>query len=188
MKPILTVIGCAVVVCVGLLPGTADAAAILCIDSNNNHMNIDDTQVSACLDGGTGNISGNPMNDPFLTGVGSDYTFAGKTDEGPNPYNLQYTQTNGTGTWSFDSTFWDTNSMAAIGFKFGTGNQPDGWFVYKVVDGVSAGQWEFVNMFKTGGGLSHVNLYNVPEPGTLLLFGMGLLATGVAVRRQRNNR
>ena len=159
MRPILTA-AIVAVMSSGLLPGAAGAAPITCLDTNNNHMQISDAEVSSCLDAGTGNINGNPMNDPFLTGVGSAYTSAGKTD-GANPYNLQYTQTNGTGTWSCDSTFWNANSVAAIGFKFGTGNNPDEWFVYQVRNGVSSGNWTFNNVYKSGGGLSHANLYSV---------------------------
>jgi hypothetical protein len=57
------------------------------------------------------------------------------------------------------------------------GNQPDEWFVYLLDPLVSSGDWSFVNLFGTGGGLSHVQLYgvergtSVPEPGTLGLFG-----------------
>lgn len=171
-----------------VLTGTAGAAPILCQNVELNHMLIDDTQVSACLDAGEGNLTGNPANDLFLNGVGGAYEFAGKSDE-TNPFNLSYTQNGGTGTWSFDASFWDTNSAGALGFKFGTGDQPDEWFVFSLIEGVSSGDWSFINVFGTGGGLSHTNLYSiervsVPEPASLALLGIGLLALGLASRRR----
>ena len=56
---------------------------------------------------------------------------------------------------------------------------------------VSSGDWEFVNVFNRGGGLSHIQLYgrspaSVPEPGTLALLGLGLLGAGVACRRKQS--
>jgi hypothetical protein len=164
------------------LTGTAQAAPVLCESSDNNHMFIDDSWVSACLDAGTGNINGNPMNDPFLTGVGGDYDFIGPAD---------FTQSGSTGTFSFAPTTWDTWSQIAIGFKFGTGNNPDEWFVYALNPLVSSGDWDFENVHGPGGGLSHANLYgtegavSVPEPTTLGLFALGLVGLGVAGRRRR---
>lgn len=178
----------------GLLSSTASADAILCEDTNLNHMGIDDSEVSACLDAGTGNISGDDSGanaDPFLTGVGSDYFIVTKSDDDSVLFGLTYTQGDATGTWSFDASFWDEYSDAAIGFKFGTGNQPDEWFVFSLIDGVSSGAWEFFNIFERGGGLSHVNLYasgdsvNVPEPGALGLFGLGLVFVSTAAARRR---
>ena len=89
------------------------------------------------------------------------------------------TQSNGTGTWSLNPLFWTTHSQGAIGFKFGTGNQPDEWFVYKLIPNVSSGNWEFVNVYEKGGGLSHMNLYGVPEPASLVLLGLGFLSLGL---------
>ncbi len=176
------------------LAGTASADQILCKSNELNHMLGDDSQVSACLDAGEGNLTGNPMNDLFLTGVGTGYEPAGKSDEpANNPFMIEYTQNGSTGTWSFDSSFWNTYSEGAIGFKFGTGNQPDEWFVFSLVQGVFSGDWEFVNVFGRGGGLSHINLYgkgtptSVPEPTTLGLLGLGLVGLGLAARRRKHN-
>lgn len=185
-----------------VLGGHASAAPILCQTPTINHMLIDDSQVSACLAAGQGNpsLTGNPANDTFLTGAGAGlgYVTLGKDDEGPNPFNVAQTQSNGTGTWSFDASVWNDYSTIAIGFKFGTGNKPDDWFVFQVVSNISSGLWEFVNVYGTGGGLSHVNLYGIlgdngnggdppagiSEPGVLLLLGAGLM--GLAWVRRRH--
>lgn len=180
--------------------GVAGAAPILCQNPANNHMKISDTQVSACLDAGKGNLTGNPMNDLFLNGAGAGlgYVPLGKDDGGSNPFNVGQTQSGSTGTWGFDANIWDEYDTIAIGFKFGTGNKPDEWFVFEVVSDIFSGDWKFVNVFGRGGGLSHVNLYGIlgtgdngedppqgiPEPGILFLLGAGLLAIMGIRRRQ----
>ena len=180
-----------------LFSGTATATQILCIDDELNHMLVSNTQVSECLDAGQGQnvvFSGNEGNDPFVDGDDSDgFEWAGKgeTNSEYNPYNISFTESNETGTWGFDNTFWGTYSDGVIGFKFG--GHPaaqDHWFIYSLQSGVSSGEWEYVNEYDSrGGGLSHVALFgkasaSVPEPGTLGLIGFGLIGLAAARRRR----
>lgn len=177
-----------------LFSGIAMGGTIQCdTDTTKNYMKVDDTLVSACLESGEGNI-GNGINDEFLKTPAS----AGYTDVSGS-YSLSFTNdgknllgTGTSGTWSIDPTFWDSFSSGAIGFKFGTGGEPDEWFVYSLEGGATGGDWDFFygSLNKTtGGGLSHLTLYSkevtVPEPGTIALLGLGLIGLGLARKSRK---
>lgn len=177
----------AAIAAVAMLPALpASAAPVACQSTSNNHMYIDSLFVSSCLDAGSGNINGNPITDDFLLdnpslgyeGIGS----AGGWQVPVVPALGNF------GGFAFDDGLWDSWDSIAIGFKFGTGNRGDNWFVYELNQGVSAGLWGFVNYFHRGGGLSHITLYgverSVPEPSMLGLFGAALLGVALARRRK----
>jgi PEP-CTERM motif len=167
-----------------LFADPAGAVPILCLSTQRNHMYVDSAYVSSCVDAGVGNVNGNTHTDDFLqANPGLDYVGIGAG---------QFSQNGNSGTFSIDPALWGAWSEVAIGFKFGTGNKPDEWFVYLLNPFVSSGDWDFVNVFNRGGGLSHVQLYGVesatqvPEPGTLALLSAGILGFAFVRRFRRS--
>lgn len=169
----------------------AGAVAISCSDLTKNYMNVDSAYVSSCIDSGVGNI-GNGKNDDFLNGGGSAL---GWKDVGDGTFDQFGELTEG--SFAIDPALWGLYGSLAVGFKFGTGNTPDEWFIYELQHLVSSGLWDLIlSPTGKGGGLSHVEVYGtgsppppppggVPEPMTLGMLGLGLMGLGFAARRRR---
>ncbi|WP_354623601.1 PEP-CTERM sorting domain-containing protein [Psychromonas sp. MME2] len=164
------------------LTSTANAGLITCQDTAKNYMTMEDTYATGCVASGVGNINGNAGTDDFLTAGGTTAGYIGAS-VGTDFYN------NGedAGTWSVDSF------VEAIGFKFGTGNTADNWFIFDLKDGVTSGTWVFHDVLAPGKGgdrLSHLQAYNydgggttdVPAPDSLVLLLMGV---GFVLMRRR---
>lgn len=99
------------------------------------------------------------------------------------------------GTWSFDASAWGQYDPIALVMKDGN-NAPappqtgsNGFYVYLLDPTTSSGDWNTFDAFD-GAQLSHMTAYGVqggidiPNPGMLALFGVGLLGLfGISRRR-----
>ena len=181
------------------LSGTSLAGTIACPGAvSGNQRFVELTTVGAdaqCLLASGGNLTGNPMNDPFLL-ANSNFVTIDKSDDAVSGTDVDAFGSNevqglneGTqGSFDFSSVA-GSYLQFAIGFKTGgNGNQDNVSFVFLLPAGITSGIWEI--MIKNQE-LSHAVLYGVPAPvpipaaAWLFLTAVGGL---FGIRKARANR
>lgn len=171
------------------------ASAVPCSDLNtgvfDNETDLNSIS-SACIDGTSSNHSEADLN-AGLGFFGIDtWSFLDKTDDSIDGGIGLTGGTPGTisGTFSFDSTVWDSYTDITVILKDGgTGqnNQGPQWSAYLLTQDTYAGFWVYgEGMNGNLKELSHLAVYGnpVPVPAALWLFGSGLLGL-VAVSRRK---
>ncbi len=128
------------------------------------------------------------LNEGSLTGDGSNDLFDVDVSDGDSD-----TWGNGPldGTWTIDSSFWQTYGRAVITMHVGNGNGDPDWFFWEIKKGETIGNFFYHRQSGGGGGLSNLFLWGgdipppqVPDSGTsAILVGLGLIALGL-FRRQ----
>lgn len=129
----------------------------------------------------------------YIQGGGQDNT-AGGFDVG---LDLDPDNAASSGTWAFTNSPWGDYDNIVIVLK--DGGIPPGpgdktyWFAYLLENGITNGDWSYPE----GRELSHISVYGqgdgsgsgggdpIPEPGTMLLLGTGLLGLAGVGRRSR---
>jgi len=144
---------------------------------------------------GSGNTQGNGST---IDGhFGASWSEQGSlTDNGSNSY-LSSNLTSGSwgsqnvaGSWEIDSSFWDVFDEAVISIHVGNGSYDPDHFAWLITEDEISGNWSYDKLTGNGGGLSNMKLWGrvsaqVPEPGTLSLFTLGLL--GLTFSRKKLN-
>jgi hypothetical protein len=147
---------------------------------------------SSCLDGNTKNDSQAAMNSGNFFGISTWTSLARVEDSGKNDFSGVDVQSIGevSGTFMFDSSFWDDNNEIVVVLKGGKTADGTKWSAYQLNQDVIEGFWIFGHGNKGQlKDLSHLTIYGsgnaVPVPAALWLFGSGLLAL-IAVSRRKS--
>jgi hypothetical protein len=162
----------------------ASAAPLTCPDGGDRTVTIDGDGTYSC--GPSGDTTDQPEGQYFSD---AGYTLLEKINDGDGvdggDYIILITGLGGT-SGTFELAPGITGGVLV--FKFGSGNISPDWISF-YFDGLTSGTW---SVDPAQQALSHVTLYgeydtprDVPEPTTLALMGLGLVAVGYRMRRRQ---
>lgn len=148
------------------------------------------TTVVQCLAAGTGNINGN--NDLFQQ-ANAGWSLIDDSDTNGGAHDGWLTGAPSlvsglSGSFTVNALAYTSYDRIAIGFKSGEGQVDPEWAVFELADNTLTGTWSISGQQE----LSHALLYGfgtpttVPEPGALVLLGLGLSILAAQRRRKQS--
>lgn len=175
---------------------SSEATPVFCPGSpapGDREFMVNTTPDSICSLWGTGNINGNPAQDPIIAAGWSLIDKDDVNNEDPLLFSYTGDETLG-GTFTINPILWSTWGRLLIGFKSGEGQIDPDWAGFELPFLLGAGPWNWGIVTGTQT-LSHAILYGrgtptvlaTPEPATLLLLGTGLSAAALRLRRRRRS-
>jgi hypothetical protein len=152
---------------------------------------------TACMTDGDSNPTANAVN--ALDPTASDWvqverdTSASNATSGLLTTNASFTGLPSSKTWSLSSSFWSTYGAAVIALRADPDAGDKEWVGFQLQANATSGTFSITG--RSGDDLSALVLFgrgspssarvaaSVPEPGTLVLLGVGLLGLGAGRRR-----
>jgi hypothetical protein len=181
--------------CLGLLwAGCLSAGTITCLPDNQRVATLSDAMECKTLN--SVNLTSPAQIDALFDDLGDPWIQEGVlTAVGSNDLLTVTADSWGVdieGTWSLLPSFWSTYSRAVITMHVGNGGGNPDAFAWLITPGTETGFFSYERIAGTGGGLGNLTLFgsgeplSVPEPGTLVLLGLGLAGFGLSRRHKTN--
>lgn len=209
-KLIKTTIG-TLLLCLGIqgqasFANTVTSNEASCFAGTNRVFTVTANNVNSCLFAGAGNINGSNQQDAAFIASGWIFVDASDTNGGAHDGWLTGAPslTDGlAGSFNINASAYASYDKIAIGFKSGEGQANPDWAIFDLADFTLTGTWNISGRQA----LSHAILYGfgtatppctnncgggssggdgqIPEPASLALIGLGLLAAAGIRKQQR---